>query len=127
MAEAYVFVKPQSGWINMTQTAKLTASVQAAWFGLSVATTGNLVAVGDYYYGSSNFGNEGATFIYTKPKGGWKDTSHFEANLTGSDARFNSDLGWSVAAQGNTVVAGSPGLMSGTNYSGGAFIFFLPE
>jgi hypothetical protein len=127
MAEAYVFVKPQSGWANMTQTAKLTASVQAAWFGLSVATTGNLVAVGDYYYGSSNFGNEGATFIYAKPKGGWKDTSHFEANLTGSDARFNSDLGWSVAAQGNTVVAGSPGLMSGTKYSGGAFIFSVPE
>jgi FG-GAP repeat protein len=132
MAEAYVFVKPQSGWINMSQTAKLTASVQAAWFGLSVATTGNLVAVGDYFYGPCNsgfcpFGNEGAAFVYTKPKSGWTDTSHFEARLTGSDARFNSDLGWSVAAQGHTVVAGSPGLMSGTKYSGGAFIFFLPE
>ncbi len=132
MAEAYVFVKPQSGWINMTQTAKLTASVQAAWFGLSIATTGNLVAVGDYSYGPCNsgfcpFGNEGATFVYIKPKSGWTDTSHFEARLTGSDARFNSELAWSVAAQGNTVVAGSPGLMSGTKYSGGAFIFFLPE
>ena len=42
---AYVFVKPGSGWANMTETAKLTASDGAAgdFFGRSGAISGDIV------------------------------------------------------------------------------------
>ena len=45
---AYVFTEPGSGWANMTQTAKLTASDGAAddWFRHSVSISGNTVVVG---------------------------------------------------------------------------------
>lgn len=45
---AYVFVKPVGGWMNMTQTAKLTASDGAAGdgFGFSVAVSGDTAVVG---------------------------------------------------------------------------------
>ena len=45
---AYVFTEPGSGWANMTQTAKLTASDGAADddFGYSVSISGNTVVVG---------------------------------------------------------------------------------
>ncbi|MCP4373695.1 MAG: hypothetical protein GY797_37180, partial [Deltaproteobacteria bacterium] len=45
---AYVFVKPGSGWADMPQTAKLTASDGAAGdhFGYSVAVSGDTVVAG---------------------------------------------------------------------------------
>ena len=44
---AYVFVKPPGGWMNMTETAKLTASDAEAYdhFGNSVAMSGDTVVV----------------------------------------------------------------------------------
>ena len=43
-----MFTEPGSGWANMTQTAKLTASDGAAGdlFGYSVSISGNTVVVG---------------------------------------------------------------------------------
>src|SRR6202162_5444499 len=42
----YVYVKPASGWANMTQVAKLTSSDNGEGFGTSVAISGNTVVVG---------------------------------------------------------------------------------
>lgn len=45
---AYVFEKPPGGWVNMTETAKLTASDGAAvdQFGSSVLIGGDVITVG---------------------------------------------------------------------------------
>src|ERR1700691_5848424 len=45
---AYVFVKPATGWANMTQTAELTASDEQLGdgFGESVSVSGNTIVVG---------------------------------------------------------------------------------
>src|ERR1700676_707069 len=43
---AYVFVKPSSGWGNMTQTATLTPSDGGEGFGTSVAISGDTIIVG---------------------------------------------------------------------------------
>jgi hypothetical protein len=47
---AYVFVKPASGWADMTQAAKLTASDGGVrdTFGLSVSISGNTVVAGAF-------------------------------------------------------------------------------
>src|SRR6202049_4151195 len=52
---AYVFVKPPSGWGNMTQTATLTPSDGGAAFGYSVAISGNTIIVGAGYPSTFNF------------------------------------------------------------------------
>ena len=45
---AYVFVKPSEGWHDATQTAKLTASDEAAYdeFGASVSVAGDTIVTG---------------------------------------------------------------------------------
>ena len=50
---AYVFTEPGTGWANMNETAKLTASDGAAGddFGISVAISGRTVVVGSPQYG----------------------------------------------------------------------------
>jgi FG-GAP repeat len=62
---AYVFVKPKTGWKNMTQTAKLTASEGTTDFGISVAIDGNTILVGALNSPSGGY-------IFVKPVRGWK-------------------------------------------------------
>ena len=59
---AYVYVKPGGGWVNATQTAKLTASDRAAddYFGYSVAVSGDTVVVGAY----GDDGSRGSAYVF---------------------------------------------------------------
>ena len=83
---AYVFTEPGSGWANMTQTAKLTASDGAAGddFGTSVSISGNTVVVGapDATVGANS--GQGAAYVFTEPGSGWANTTQ-TAKLTASD------------------------------------------
>jgi len=60
---AYEFTKPGSGWANMTQNAKLTASDGA--LGTAVAVSGDTVIVGeqDATVGSNSY--QGAAYVFT--------------------------------------------------------------
>ena len=99
---AYVFVKPASGWSNltqtsMTQTAELTASDSTNFDSMgAVAISGDTVLTGAY--GHNNF--RGAAYVFVKPRTGWKDmtqTAEF------SSPRANQIYGFSVAVQGDTA------------------------
>ncbi|MCP4373696.1 MAG: hypothetical protein GY797_37185, partial [Deltaproteobacteria bacterium] len=79
---AYVFVKPGSGWADMTQAAKLTASDGAAGerLGLSVAVSGDTVVAGAL--GDDDNGNDsGSAYVFVKPGSGWADMTQ-TAKLT---------------------------------------------
>jgi hypothetical protein len=67
---AYVFVKPASGWGNMTQVAKLTALDGKALdlFGVSVAISRNTVLVGV----SAQYAGSGG-YLFVRPLQGWKN------------------------------------------------------
>jgi trimeric autotransporter adhesin len=67
----YVFVKPASGWQNMTQTAKLTSSSSCM---LSLfAFKGDTIVGGQLSCtGNGNFG-PGAIYVFVKPAGGWSN------------------------------------------------------
>src|SRR5208283_311649 len=124
-----VFVEPKTGWKDTHETAELTDPNASYWFGGSLVLQGDMAAVGDYLAspGGGNFGNAGAAFLYVKPKSGWKTTSGSDATLTGSDARYNSSLGHSVAMSGKTIMAGAP--FAGVGYNrraGAAYVFTLP-
>jgi len=122
---AYVFVKPGSGWGNMTQKAKLTASDKAAgdWFGHSVAISGDVVVVGAPYADPGGTGTAGAAYVFVKPGGGWANMTQ-TAKLTASDKAAGDWFGISVAISGDVVVVGAeyadPG---GTIDAGAAYMF----
>ena len=107
---AYVFTEPASGWTNMTQTAKLTASdgKTCDYFGDSVAISGNTVAVGAY---SATVGGDicrGAAYVFAEPASGWTNMTQ-TAKLTSSRGAVGNDFGGAIAISGNTVVVGAPG------------------
>ena len=66
---AYVFTRPATGWADMTQTARLTASDAAAndEFGTSVAVHEDTIVVGAPEEGTNA---RGSAYIFTKPANG---------------------------------------------------------
>ena len=103
---AYVFTEPGSGWANMTQTAKLTASDGAAGdgFGYSVSMGGNSLAVGTYER------SNGQTYVFTEPATGWADMPQTD-EFTPSDGAAGDWLGSAVSISGNMVAVGSSSAM----------------
>ena len=125
---AYVFVKPASGWANMTQTAKLTASDGAAGdaLGYSISISGNTVTVGAAFAKIGSNKQQGAAYVFVKPASGWADMTQ-TAKLTAADGASMDELGGSVSISGNTVVAGAGSAMIGSNkQQGAAYVFVRP-
>ena len=116
---AYVFVKPPSGWADMTETAKLTASDGMAGDGLgwSVAIDGDTIVAGAEF-------QRGAAYVFVKPTNGWTDMNQ-TAKLTAAVGTSGDGLGVSVAIQGDTVVAGAPEIFL-TGGRGAAYVFVAP-
>jgi len=126
---AYVFVEPVSGWANMTQTAKLTASdgADSAWFGGAVAISGNTVVVGAYQATVGSNAQQGAAYVFTEPGTGWAGNLTQTAKLTSADGAANDQFGRSVAVSGNTVLIGAGYASIGTNgEQGAAYLFTEP-
>ncbi|MCU1304469.1 MAG: putative cell wall-anchored protein [Candidatus Sulfotelmatobacter sp.] len=110
---AYLFVEPLGGWMNSTETAKMTADGLAAgaWFGYSLSLSAKNLLVGGYY--------TSAGYLYTEPATGWLTTSHPTATLTVSDPD-QVNFGRTVAISGSTMVVGDPSESANGNFNGGA-------
>jgi len=119
--EAYVFVKPASGWTNMTETARLTPSnaVEGDEFGYSVGISGNTAVVGAF--GALNL--QGAAYVYERPSGGWVDMTQ-TGELTASDGELGDEFADAVAISGNTIVGGS---FLDNGSVGAAYVFVKPS
>ncbi|MGA2253266.1 MAG: GH25 family lysozyme, partial [Thermoguttaceae bacterium] len=125
---AYVFTEPASGWANMTQTAKLTASdgVYDDYFGCSVSISGNTVVVGAKYATVGGNGQQGAAYVFTEPASGWANMTQ-TAKLTASDGGLLDQFGDSVSITGNTVVVGANfDTLGESEYRGAAYVFTEP-
>jgi hypothetical protein len=121
MGAAYVFVKPSTGWKNMTQTAEFKSTQANQIYGFSVATDGKTAIVGAV--GAQQ--GIGAAFLYVKPASGWKNTSKFTAKLTASSASQVSGLSQGISISGKTIVLGAPGTTVGSNSGQGAVLVYL--
>jgi len=125
--KAYVYVKPPSGWQDMTQVATLTSSDNGEGFGQSVAISGNTVVVGAA--NPSNFSpaaaGPGAAYVFVMPSGGWHDMTE-SAKLTASDGQPGDAFGNSVSISGNTIAVGA--IFAPTNFSfeGKGYVFVRP-
>jgi uncharacterized protein (DUF2345 family) len=116
---AYVFVKPKSGWHDMSRSANLIASDQQSFasLGASVAISRDTIVVG-----APGQGVGGAIYVFVKPKSGWRKMTQ-TAELTVSTAANNDGLGGAVSISGDTIVAGASGVTANT---GAAYIFLKP-
>jgi len=114
---AYVFVEPGGGWVNATETAKLTASDGAnyTYFGYAVGISGNTVIAGapGGVYPNTVLGK---VYAFMEPPTGWTDMTE-TAKLTASDGGPNDYFGAWVAVSGNEAVASGPS---------GAYVFAEP-
>jgi hypothetical protein len=108
----YVFVKPETGWQNMTETAKLT--YQGEIFGYCVAFAGN----GQFLLVDALF--QSAAYVFDKPPTGWVNATAPTTILVPPSG--SSGFGNSIATSGTTAVIGASGT---NNRSGAAYIFSL--
>jgi hypothetical protein len=106
---AYVFVKPASGWKNMTQTAELTPfrPQTGEFFGAFVAVSGNTIVVSAPDFEGIQKTEDGMVYVFQKPAKGWRNMNE-TAQLTLPSTANGSRLGWPVVISRNTVVAGAP-------------------
>ena len=126
VGSVYVFTKPDTtnGWgdwdgLTDTQEASLTAKLTTPTapvntrlpndlFGSSVAVDGDTILIGSYLSDDSfNRDGHGRAYIYTKPNGGWVDSSDYTSRLTASDGAPGDWFGYSVALDGDTAVIGA--------------------
>jgi hypothetical protein len=113
---AYVYVKPSSGWENMTQVAKLTASDNGAndGFGNRVAISGNVIVVNS---------NLPELYVFVEPAGGWTDMTE-TAILSAPSVGLAPCLCAGVAIDGDNIVVGSP--LDGIGNYGSIEVFTKP-
>lgn len=110
--QAYVFVRPRSGWSGrLTQTARVSGSDGGGMdlFGLSVAVSGNTIVVGAPNHVRGG-GVAGEAYVFVRPKIGVSGKRTEAAVLTASSLNnvYSDDFGASVAVSGNTIVVGAP-------------------
>jgi hypothetical protein len=119
---AYVFVKPTTGWTNMTETAKLTANTtdSISALGFSVALCSNTLVAGNPT-GTVADDAEGEAYVFVKPASGWTTTSTFDARLVASDGQKYDYFGNAVSLSGTTIVVGNN--RSFIHLPGAAYIF----
>jgi len=105
-----VFVRTESTWQTMTETARLISSDSASgdMFGLSVAVSGNMVMVGAPQSRISSNPKPPAAYLFIRPGNKWKTMMETE-NIIAPDAPAKNFFGRSVTISGNMVVVESLG------------------
>jgi hypothetical protein len=113
----YVFVESDGTW---SQQAELTASDGAAYdrLGASVAVDGSTAVAGAIFHTVGQNEKQGAAYVFVQSGTTWNQ----QAELTASDGAAADQLGWSVAVNGSTVVAGDAYHTLGST-RGVAFVF----
>lgn len=106
---AYIFEKPVSGWVNGTQTSKITASDGADGdkFGISVAISGDITLAGAYW--SDSLGTSaGSAYIYEKPVSGWSNMTETSEIFPATVAsNVYDEFGNAVDISGDYAVVGN--------------------
>ncbi len=124
---AYVFVAPAEGWGGTRrQTTELDPSdgTRKAYFGQSASISGRNVVVGAPQQTIGSNDTQGAVYVYTRPSTGWPKTMTETAELTAVDGKAGSELGYSVAISGATLLAGAPFARS---HDGLSYVFSEPS
>jgi hypothetical protein len=120
---AYVFVKPVSGWTNMTETAKLSSSkpVANAQLGSSLSISGNTIVAG----APGPAPVSGNAYIFVEPSGGWRNST--EAAKMNAGNPYEDAFGASVSLTGDMLAVGASVATVGTaSDEGAAYLYLKP-
>jgi len=112
---AYVFLRSGTNW-NQQAYLKASNTGAPAFFGSSVALSGDTIVVGAIFEGSNAVGvngnqnnglapNSGAAYVFVRNGVTWSQQAYLKASNTGT----NDNFGVSVAVSGDTVVVGAAG------------------
>ncbi len=123
---AYLFERPDGGWTDMHETARLIPSDSSDYknFGWSLAVSGTTVAVGapgDKQQGS----NAGAVYIFERPAAGWQDLTEMR-KVTAPEGAAGDKFGTAVALDSTLLAVGAPEEDDAGNSSGAAWLFPRP-
>ncbi|MCH8260875.1 MAG: hypothetical protein IIC46_11790 [Planctomycetes bacterium] len=119
---AYVFVKPEGGWVDMTETAKLTASDAASSdkFGISVSISGDVALIGAWKDDDAGSQSGSAYVFRFDPKlSDWIQ----EQKLVGSDLDEADGFGFAVSLSDNVALIGARSHDDGGFAAGSAYVF----
>jgi hypothetical protein len=131
----YVFNEPPTGWSGSeTQFTELTGAAGGD-LGASVScyvgtglTGGAIATIAAGAYGTSSDTGAVDMFTLTRTGQGLLMWSGVAAELTMSDPTGGDRLGWSVANEGDRVVAGAPGhAVNGNSDQGAVYVFDEPS
>ena len=114
------------GRAGLTDTLTLTTPEAYAFFGGSVALDDSTLVIGSRLADVGGYLSAGAAYVFTKDSvtGVWSQA----AKLTASDGSSLAYLGYSVAVDGDTVLAGAFGSYTafGRTGNGSAYVFAKP-
>jgi len=121
---AYVFNRNSPSPNNWGEVVKLTASIpeSAAYFGYSVAVSGDFALVGAYGEDAGGT-NLGAVYIFDRDFGGPDNWGEIE-KLTASDAENGDEFGYSVSIDGDYAIVGTRYEDGGGTSRGAAYIYY---
>jgi hypothetical protein len=131
----YVFNEPPGGWSGSeTQFTELTGAAGGD-LGASVScyvgtglTGGAIATIAAGAYGTSSDAGAVDMFTLTRTPEGQLVWSEVVAQLTATDPTGGDKLGWSVANEGDRVVAGAPGhAVNGNSDQGAVYVFDEPS
>ncbi|MEE8061177.1 MAG: FG-GAP repeat protein [Gemmatimonadales bacterium] len=115
----FVFEKPLGGWVDMNETAKLTASdaVAGDQFGFSASLDGNTAVIGAHQAASRS----GKAYVFERTGAIWTE----QAILTAPDAAPDDLFGHFVSVSGDVAVIGAREDDVGVNLDMGSVYMFL--
>lgn len=119
----YVFVRQGEDWIEQAQL--LASDGQSGQrFGWSVALDGDTAVVGTPFATIKGQAFQGAVYVYERSEGRWTETE----KVLASDGVAQDRLGWSVALEGDTLLAGAIfSEIDGNDLQGAAYAFERPS
>ncbi|MBN2613135.1 MAG: hypothetical protein JXB00_16400 [Bacteroidales bacterium] len=105
--KVFVYVKPENGWEDITETAVLNRGGGNSddYFGRALSIEGNTIVVGATNK-DTEFTNSGLAFVYEKPAGGWINMGP-TAILTPSFRNARDYFGGAVDISNDCVVVGA--------------------
>ncbi|HEX7318024.1 MAG TPA: putative Ig domain-containing protein [Pyrinomonadaceae bacterium] len=115
----YIYARGHTGWVQEKRLVAADRDFGDA-FGVSVALSGETLAVGALWDDIDEHGDQGSVYVFTRGGGAWPQ----QQKLTAADGAAADQFGSSLALDGDTLVAGASRDDVGENQDqGSAYVF----